>query len=124
MPDSSRETLDFGVEFVQSRKAEDVLVLDLREIADFTDYFLVCTGNSDVHVRAVADAVIEGMKEKGQRPWHVEGYDTRKWILIDYVDVVVHVFQPDARRFYGLERLWGDAPAEHIEDDATLVQSG
>jgi len=124
LPDSSRETLDFGVEFVQSRKAEDVLVLDLREIADFTDYFLVCTGNSDVHVRAVADAVIEGMKEKGQRPWHVEGYDTRKWILIDYVDVVVHVFQPDARRFYGLERLWGDAPAEHIEDDATLVQSG
>ena len=123
MPDSSREILDSGVEFVQSRKAEDVLVLDLREIADFTDYFLICTGTSDVHVRAVADAVLEGMKEKGQKPWHVEGYDTRKWILIDFVDVVVHVFQPEARRFYRLERLWGDAPSEYIEDDATLVQS-
>ena len=99
-------------------------MLDLRKIADFTDYFLVCTGNSDTHVRAVADAVIEGMKKGGHRPWHVEGYETRKWVLIDFVDVVVHIFQSDTRSFYGLERLWGDAPSERIEEDTSLVETG
>jgi ribosome-associated protein len=109
-----------SIEHLQSRKAEDLIVIDLREIADFVDYFIIGTGTSDVHVRALADSVIEGLKAEGQRPWQVEGYDTRKWILIDFVDIVVHIFQPEARDFYGLERLWGDAPIEHIEDDETL----
>ena len=120
MSDTIKMLCSAGIEHLQSYKGEDVVVIDLREIADFVDYFIICTGTSDVHVRALADAVIEGLKAEGQRPWQVEGYDTRKWVLIDFIDVVVHIFQPEARMFYGLERLWGDAPMEHIEDDETV----
>lgn len=104
------------IEQLLSRKAEDIAVIDLRKTADFVDYFILCTGTSDVHVRALADAVIEGLKAEGQRPYHVEGYDMRKWVLIDFVDIIVHIFQAESRRFYGLERLWGDAPIERVED--------
>lgn len=104
------------IEQLLSRKAEDIAVIDLRKTADFVDYFILCTGTSDVHVRALADAVVEGLKAEGQRPYHVEGYDMRKWVLIDFVDIIVHIFQAESRRFYGLERLWGDAPVERVED--------
>lgn len=104
------------IEQLLSRKAEDIAVIDLRKTADFVDYFILCTGTSDVHVRALTDAVIEGLKSQGQRPYHVEGYDMRKWVLIDFVDIIVHIFQAESRRFYGLERLWGDAPIERVED--------
>lgn len=104
------------IEQLLSRKAEDIAVIDLRKTADFVDYFILCTGTSDVHVRALTDAVIEGLKSEGQRPYHVEGYDMRKWVLIDFVDIIVHIFQAESRRFYGLERLWGDAPIERVED--------
>ena len=97
-------------------KAEDITVLDLRGIAEFADYFVICSGTSDVHVRAIADSVIDRGKKDNQRPLNKEGYDQRKWILIDFVDVVVHVMQPKDREFYGLERLWGDAPVEKILD--------
>lgn len=113
---------DRCIEHLQSRKAEDVSVIDLRGIADFSDFFIVCTGGADTQVRALADAVIEGLKSDGHRPWQVEGYDTRKWILIDLVDVVVHIFQPEARQFYGLERLWGDAPIQHIQDEGVPAE--
>lgn len=111
------------IEHLLSRKAQDIVVLDLRGIADFSDYFILCTGAADTQVRAIADAVIEGLKAEGHRPWQVEGYDTRKWVLIDFVDVVVHIFQPESRKFYGLERLWGDAPMEQIEDTEVEVQN-
>ena len=123
MADSVRDLLDRSIEHLQSRKAEDVVLIDLRGIADFVDYFLICTGTSDVHVKALANAVVEGLKAEDIRPWQVEGYETRKWILIDYVDVVIHIFLPDTRTFYGLERLWGDAPIQQIEDEGTLVES-
>jgi ribosome-associated protein len=103
-------------------KGEDLVVLDLREAADFADYFLVCSGNSDTHVRAVADAVYEGMKKAGQQPWHTEGTEARKWVLFDFIDVVVHIFLPSAREFYGLERLWGDVPTEQIEDTPPVAE--
>jgi ribosome-associated protein len=104
------------VELALSRRAEDLAILDLRELAEFTDYFLICSGASDTQVRAIADAVLEGMKKDGTQPWHTEGYDGRRWVLLDFVDVVVHIFQPDARAFFGLERLWGDAPTESVAD--------
>ena len=110
------------IEHLQSLKAEDLTVIDLRGIADFSDYFILCPGAADTQVRALADAVIEGLKSEGHRPWQVEGYDTRKWILIDFVDGVVHIFQPEERQFYSLERLWGDAPIEHIEDEGPTVE--
>lgn len=122
MPDQIETVRQRCIAHLQSRKAEDIAVIDLRGIADFSDYFIVCTGNADTQVRALADAVIEGLKSEGHRPWQVEGYDTRKWILIDFVDVVVHIFQPEARKFYGLERLWGDAPIEQIEDEGIPVE--
>ena len=114
---TAQQTLDYCSEWLLDRKGEDIVAIDLRKVAEFADYFMICTGTSDVQVRALADAVIEGMKEAGQRPLHVEGYDSRKWVLIDFVDVVVHVFQPEEREFYALERLWGDAPARHVTDE-------
>ena len=123
MADTIQELRDHCVAHLQSRKAEELSSIDLRGLADFADYFIVCNGNSDTHVRALADAVIEGLKEAGQRPWQVEGYDTRKWVLIDFIDVVVHIFQPDTRVFYGLERLWGDAPIQQIEDEEFAVEN-
>ena len=123
MSDSTRQILDCGIDLLQSGKAEDIQILDLRNAAEFTDYFLICTGNSDVHVKAVADAVLEGMKAAGHRPWQVEGYDSRKWILIDFVDVIVHIFLSDTRSFYRLERLWGDVPTETVEENTDLVET-
>ena len=123
MSDSNRQIRDLCIKYLQSRKAENLVHINLRGVADFSDDFLICTGTSDVHVKALADAVTEGLKADGHRPWQVEGYDARKWILIDFVDVIVHIFQPEARVFYGLERLWGDAPQETIEDPETLVEN-
>ena len=123
MPDQVPKTLDICVEILQSMKAEDVVMMDLRGISDFSDYFLICTANSSPHARALADAVHEGMKSAGHPPWHTEGYDTRNWILYDFVDLVVHIFQPEARSFYGLERLWGDAPTQTFDDQPTLIES-
>jgi ribosome-associated protein len=94
------------------KKAEGVTLIDLSAP---TDYFVICSGNSDRHVRAIADGVVEEMAKRGIRPWHVEGYSARKWILIDFVDVVVHIFNEETRRFYSLETLWGDAPSEDVK---------
>jgi ribosome-associated protein len=104
-----------------TKKAYDVVIMDLRKLTTITDYFVVCTADSDTQVKAVADAVSEGMAQLGDRPWHEEGYTNRSWILLDFVDVVVHVFHKDVRKFYNLERLWGDAPAEYVSDDITTV---
>ncbi|NKO01022.1 ribosome silencing factor, partial [Weissella cibaria] len=82
------------------------------------DYFVLCTGDSDLQIKAIADAVEERIREAcRERPWHREGYEHRQWVLIDYVDLVVHIFNPEKRLFYDLERLWGDAPAERVPDD-------
>ena len=100
------------IEFALNKKAEDVLLLDLRKITTMTDFFVICSGTSDVQVKAIADAVIEGCKEKDYKIYHVEGSDALTWVLIDLVDIVVHIFQPDNRKYYQLERLWGDAKIE------------
>ena len=94
------------------RKAEDVVALDLRGVSSATDYFVLATGNSDVQVRAIAEHIIEQMAKDGLRPLHVEGLDRARWVLLDFVDFVVHVFHPLAREFYQLELLWGDAPTQ------------
>lgn len=99
-----------AAELALDRKATDVTALDLRGVSSATDFFLLATGNSDIQVRAIAEHVMEGMKTHGVRPLHVEGMDRARWVLMDYVDLVVHVFHPSAREFYQLENLWGDAP--------------
>ena len=90
--------------------------MDLRKVTDMSDFFVVCSGSSDVQVKAIADAVADGTEEMGLSPWHREGLTQRQWILLDYVDVVVHVFHADLRKYYALEKLWGDAKIEVVED--------
>lgn len=91
-------------------KANDVLILDLRPVSDMADFFIVASGTSDTHVRASAGHVVEALKKEGITVNSVEGMETGRWVLLDYVDFVVHVFHPTLRSFYQLERLWGDAP--------------
>jgi ribosome-associated protein len=100
------------------RKASDVVLLDLRGISSATDFFLVASGRSDTQVSAIADHLVGTLREEGVRPAHVEGLSTGRWVLADYFDFVVHVFHPEARAFYQLERLWGDAPLHVLEDPA------
>ncbi|MGH7445946.1 MAG: ribosome silencing factor [Longimicrobiales bacterium] len=97
------------------RKGVDMLVMDLRGISNATDFFLIVSGTSDMHARAIAENIIEELKKEGVRPSHVEGLRSGRWVLIDYIDFVVHVFHPAARDFYQLERLWGDAPMQALE---------
>jgi ribosome-associated protein len=93
------------------RKAVEPLVLDLRGLSGATDYFVIASGTSDAHVRGMAEHLIATLAPQGVEPHHVEGLAQGHWVLLDYVDFVVHVFHPDLRAFYQLERLWGDAPA-------------
>ena len=91
------------------KKGRQPLALDLRDLDGVCDYFLIVSGSSEVQVKAIADAVQEKLREVGVRPWHVEGLEGRRWVLLDYVDLVVHVFHHRTREYYLLERLWGDA---------------
>ena len=95
------------------KKADDVVLLDLRKAAGFADYFLICSGGNPRQIRAIADAIMEALASDGARPAHVEGYQRSEWILLDYFDFVVHIFSPETRLFYSLERLWGNA--ERVE---------
>ena len=83
----------------------------MGKVTDFTDYFLICSGESDVQIRAIADSVTESLKAKGIRVNSVEGYEDARWVLLDYVDFVVHIFDPETRSFYQLDKLWADVPA-------------
>lgn len=100
------------------KKATDLVVLDLRKAASFTEYFLICTGASTRQVQAVSNAVEEILLKRGKRPLHIEGYSSAEWILLDYGDFIVHVFSAASRRFYDLERLWRDAPRVEVKMDA------
>ena len=101
---------------LRDRKALDLVVIDLRGVSDAADYFVVCSGTSEPHIRALTDDLVEELRGQGHRPWHVEGRQSLRWVLVDLVDVVVHIFRPEAREFYALERLWGDAPAARPGD--------
>lgn len=97
------------------KKAQEILVLRLAEITSFTDYFIICSGNSTRQVQAIADAVSDKLKRRGVRPMHTEGYTNAEWVLIDYGIFVVHIFTEASRRFYDLERLWRDATRVEVE---------
>jgi len=99
------------------KKASDIVVLDLRDTPAFTDFFVLCSGNSQRQVKAIADAVEEALRAVKVRPAHVEGYDRAEWILMDYFTFIVHVFTPQTRLFYSLERLWGDAERIDVGDE-------
>lgn len=106
-----------------SKKAEDIIILDIRKLTTITDFFVICSGNSDKHVKAIVDVIKEELEKFGVKPWHREGYQYLNWVLLDYIDVVVHVFQKEIRGFYSLERLWGDAEIISISDEKDVAHS-
>jgi ribosome-associated protein len=105
--------IEAAVEAAEDKKATDLVVLDLRKAAGFTDFFVICSGNNSRQVRAIADHIEEALAGQGVKASHTEGADRSEWILLDYFDFIVHIFAPETREFYGLERLWGSA--ERIE---------
>jgi len=114
-PDDRLERARWLAEAALDRKAEQVVALDVRELTSYADTFLIATGNSDRHARAIADAITEAARRHGEKPLGVEGYEEGRWVLIDLGDVVAHVFQADVRAEYDLERLWSDARPIAIE---------
>ena len=105
----------------QTKKASNVIIMNLRKLTSVTDYFVVCSADSDIQAKAIADAVEDGIRDQGMNPWHRE-VGSANWILLDYVDVVLHVFNKSTRQFYSLERLWGDAEILRVEDEAKPVK--
>lgn len=99
-----------------SKKGFDVKILKLKSISSVCDYFVIVSGDADVHVKAIAESIEDGLREDGHYPAHREGLGKGNWVLLDYIDVVVHVFHESTRRFYALERLWGDAAVEEMKD--------
>lgn len=105
-------------ELIFNKKGYDVKIIDLRTLATFSDYFVICSADSDTQVKAISDEIDKQLRDEGIKYWHREGYKGLSWVLLDYVDVVLHIFKKEAREFYGLERLWGDAPVIEVEDPA------
>ncbi|MEO0077403.1 MAG: ribosome silencing factor [candidate division WOR-3 bacterium] len=99
------------------RLADNVIVLDLRGESPLADFFVIATASSTIHARAIAEEMLELRSGRAERPHHLEGLENGHWVLLDYVDVVVHILLPDVRQYYGLERLWGDAPRWSVEID-------
>ena len=113
---NSKNLADKITGLIFNKKGYDVKILDLKKLATFADYFVICSADSDTQVKAIADEVDKELRDEGIKYWHKEGYKALNWVLIDYVDVVVHVFKKDAREFYKLEKLWGDASVEDVEE--------
>jgi ribosome-associated protein len=110
LPGRPPEALGVAVEAIKDLKGNELVVLDLRGINDATDFFVIASGTSDAHVRGLAESVMEKMGRRGFSTHHIEGLNGGRWVLIDFVDFVVHLFHPEQRSFYQLERLWSDAP--------------
>jgi ribosome-associated protein len=110
-------------ELIFAKKGYDVKILDLKNIISFADYFVICTADSDTQVKAIADEVDKTLKDAGIKYWHKEGYSALSWVLLDYVDVVVHIFKKEARLYYNLEKLWGDAPVIEVEDPVLVKET-
>src|SRR5690606_17309595 len=119
-PVPGRELARLAVDAALDKKAKDVTVMDLRGISGEVDYFVIATGESDLQIRAIVDGVVDRLRqEASERPLHREGAPgSSRWIVLDYFDLVVHVFDPELRAYYSLERLWGDAPTERVAEDA------
>ncbi len=104
-------------QLVLDKKGYDVKILDLRKLTTMTDYFVICSADSDVQIKAMVEHIKDELIYQSVKPWHTEGEQSLNWVLMDFVDVVVHIFMPDTRDFYELERLWGDAVMTEVKDD-------
>lgn len=105
---------------VFNKKGFDVKIIDLQNIASFADFFVICSADSDTQVKAISDDIDKNLKDEGIKCWHKEGLSALTWVLMDYVDVVVHIFKKESREFYNIEKLWGDAPITDIVDPVVL----
>ena len=114
----TKRTINTIMGFLYEKKAHNIIGIDLRKVTDIADFFIICTAESDIHSKALCDNLEEFLEEKGLRPHHIEGRERAHWILMDYLDFVVHIFLPEERAFYSLERLWGDAPTWGMKDEA------
>jgi ribosome-associated protein len=113
---TSKKLSEFLAKLMLEKKGEEIVILDLRKLTPVTDFFVICTGSSELHIRAISDYILEESKKKDEKAWHNEGYKNLNWVLIDFVDVVVHIFRNEARNFYKLETLWGDAKISKVID--------
>lgn len=111
-----------AVKAAEDKKAENLVVMDLRKAQGFTDFFIVCSGTNSRQNRAIADGIEEALRPLGEKPAAVEGYDRSEWILLDYFNFIVHVFAPETREFYGLERLWGNAETVQGGDEQDVPE--
>ena len=113
---SSQQLCKFIVEGMQEKKALDIVTMDLRAVENaIADFFVICTGNSDTQIDAICDSIIETvLKNTNTHPWHLEGKSNKEWILLDYVEVVAHVFRTDRRDYYAIEELWADAQSTYV----------
>ncbi len=114
---SSLELAHQAAQHALTKKGYDVKILKLKDISSVCDYFVIISGSANIQVKAIADAIIDGLRESGIKPYHLEGQNEGNWVLIDYIDVVVHVFHEPTRDFYSLEKLWGDAPVEELVEN-------
>jgi ribosome-associated protein len=105
-------------ELIFEKKGVDVKLIELHKVTTLTDYFIICSADSDTQVKAIADHVESELKDAGVKLWHKEGYRALSWVLLDYVDIVVHIFKTETRGFYNLEKLWGDAPIHELKDES------
>lgn len=112
---NERQLLETAVKAADDKRAEDIVVLNMKGISLVADYFIICHGNSDKQVQAIAKEMKDKVLELGSNVKRIEGYDEAKWILVDLGDVIAHIFHRDERGYYNLERLWGDAPLENIQ---------
>lgn len=112
----SKEFAKIIADIIYTKKGFDVKIIDLKKLATFADYFVICSADADTQVKAIADEVDKKLSEEGIKCWHKEGFIALQWVLLDFVDVVVHIFKKEAREFYNLDKLWGDAPIIEVED--------
>lgn len=114
---NSDKLIEAIAEGLLDRKAEDITVLDVSKLTTLADKFIICHATTDVQIKAIADSVVKQTKEQlGEKPWKEEGRDTRRWVILDYVNVVVHIFKKELREYYALEKMWNDAEIRKIED--------
>ena len=116
-PTGSKHDAQRISELMLEKKALEIIIIDVREITTLTDYFVVCTSESEPQTRAITDHINQKMKEEGVKSWHIEGYEYLDWVLIDFVNIVVHIFSKETREYYEFERLWADGKITHVKDE-------
>jgi len=120
---TTKKLVEKITQLIFEKKGSEVKVIELKTVSAIADYFVLCSADSDTQVRAIADNIDKSLRDKGIKLWHKEGTTALQWVLLDYVDIVIHVFQKDIRAYYNLEKLWGDVPIMDIEDKPKAVRT-